>query len=155
MFSSAILTQTAQASPETIITAVNNIADFLLRYVAALAAIGALAMALIEAGLKAQKRWIPITYDVVRGAQSIIYPGLGRISEWGETIYGGYINYIYETPGFVMEGGVRAEQSEVYYDLPPENIYYPRSDAYDYFRVFPNARLTWNLPADSRASLWG
>jgi outer membrane receptor protein involved in Fe transport len=99
----------------------------------------------LEAGARLQRRWIPITYDVTPGAGSVIYQGLGDWSEWGEDIYAGYVNYIHERERYDVEAGVRAEQTDVYYDLPPDNIYYSESDAYDYFELYPNVRLSYHL----------
>jgi outer membrane beta-barrel protein/carboxypeptidase family protein/TonB-dependent receptor-like protein len=99
----------------------------------------------LETGAKLQRRWIPVDYVVERGVDSIIYPGLGDWSEWGEYIYAGYVNYVHEKPKYAVEAGLRVEQTEVYYDLPPENIYYSQSDQYDYFEPFPNVRLTYNV----------
>src|SRR3979409_228085 len=44
--------QSAVSTPDTIVSTVNRFTDFLLGYVGALAAVGALSMALIEAGKK-------------------------------------------------------------------------------------------------------
>ncbi len=99
----------------------------------------------LEAGARLQKRWIPITYDVQRGQNSVIYQGLGDRSEWGEEIYAGYLNYVHEKESYDIEAGVRIEQTDVYYDLPQENIYYDQSDSYDYFELYPNVRLTYNI----------
>lgn len=99
----------------------------------------------VEVGAKYQRRWLPVTYDVERGVDSIIYQGLGDRSEWGEDVYSMYANLVRETPVWGIEGGVRIEQTDVYYDLAPENIYYPNSDAYDYFKVYPNFRVSYNL----------
>lgn len=110
----------------------------------------------IETGAKYQKRWIPITYDVVRGTNTIIYEGLGDNSEWGETITSSYLNLVYETLNFGVEGGLRVENTEVYYDLPAENIYYEGSDSYDYFKVFPNIRVSYKIgPNNSIAAYLG
>ena len=98
----------------------------------------------IELGLKGQWRRLPIDYTVVEGVQTVIYPGLGDHSNWREDIYAAYANYVREKPRYTAEIGVRIEETKVAYDLPPENIYYPQSDAYDYFRVYPNTRLTWH-----------
>ncbi|MGE0183754.1 MAG: TonB-dependent receptor [Parvularculaceae bacterium] len=106
----------------------------------------------IEAGLKGQWRRLPIDYDVVRGVQSVIYPGLGDHSDWREDIYSAYANYVREKSRYTAEIGVRVEQTKVAYDLPADNIYYPTSDAYDYFRVYPNTRLTWHLGDDDNLS---
>ena len=67
----------------------------------------------LEAGAKLQLRRIPVTYDVVRGARSIIYPGLGDDSRWEETIYAGYANLVHETQRFAVEAGLRAVVSQV------------------------------------------
>lgn len=99
----------------------------------------------LEAGARLQHRWIPVAYTVNRGQSSVIYSGLGDWSEWSEDIYAGYANYVHERENFDVEAGVRLEQTDVTYDLPPENIYYDESDAYDYFEVYPNIRLTYHL----------
>lgn len=96
----------------------------------------------IEAGVKLQARRIPVTYTTEQGEQSIIYPGLGDWSDWGEDLYAGYINWINESKKIDLEGGLRAEYTDVFYELSPENIYYPHNDAYSYFKIFPNIRVT-------------
>lgn len=107
-----------------------------------------------ELGAKYQRRWIPVTYDVERGVDSIIYEGLGDWSEWGEDVYSVYANLVRETLAWGIEGGVRIKQTDVYYDLAADNIYYPRNDAYDYFKVYPNFRLGYNLSDSSRLALY-
>ncbi len=109
----------------------------------------------IETGVRLQKRWIPITYDVARGVGSVIYEGLGDWSEWSEDIYAGYANYVHEQQRYALEAGFRIEQTDVNYDLPLENIYYDQSDAYDYFEVYPNVRATFKLsPTNSIAAYY-
>ncbi len=83
---------------------------------------------------------------------SVIYPGLGVWSEWGENIYASYFNYIYEKKKFDVEAGIRAEQTNVFYDLDPDNIYYQKNDAYDYFRFYPNIRFTWKIDEHNNLS---
>jgi outer membrane receptor protein involved in Fe transport len=104
----------------------------------------------LELGTKLQRRWIPVTYTVERGRQSVIYQGLGDFSEWDENIFAGYANLIRITPRYTLEGGVRVEETQVSYTIPDENIYYPGSDAYDYFEAFPNVKLTYNLGSANR-----
>jgi outer membrane receptor protein involved in Fe transport len=104
-----------------------------------------LATGRFETGARLQKRWIPVTYTVDRGVDSVIYQGLGDWSEWGEDIFAGYVNYVHERERYAVEAGVRAEQTDVYYDLPPENTYYDQSDSYDYFELYPNVRLTYKI----------
>ena len=99
----------------------------------------------LEAGAKLQFRRIPVVYIIGQGAQSIIYPGLGDESEWGENIYAGYLNYVLEKPNYDIEAGLRLEQTDVFYDLAPENIYYQQNDAYDYFKLYPNVRFTYKI----------
>jgi len=108
----------------------------------------------LETGAKYQKRWIPVSYDVERGVDTIIYEGLGDQSEWGEQIWSVYGNLVYETFRFSVEGGLRFEKTEVYYDLPAENIYYPGSDSYDYFKVYPNFRFSYTLSDSSKLALY-
>jgi len=99
----------------------------------------------VEAGTKVQIRRIPITYDVGRGEKSVIYPGLGDWSEWGENIYAGYVNYVHEKEKYDIEAGFRIEQTDVYYNLPEENIYYDQNDDYSYFKIYPNVRVTLKI----------
>ena len=99
----------------------------------------------LELGTRIQRRWLPITYTVNRGTQSVIYEGLGDFSEWDENIYALYANLVRETGDYSLEGGVRAEQTDVSYTIPDENIYYDGSDSYGYFEVFPNVKLTYRL----------
>jgi len=96
----------------------------------------------LEAGIKLQARRIPVTYDVRNGTNTIIYPNLGNWSDWGEDIFAGYLNWIREGKKLEIEGGIRAEQTNVFYDLSPDNEYYSTNDSYNYFSVYPNIRLT-------------
>jgi outer membrane receptor protein involved in Fe transport len=104
----------------------------------------------LELGTKLQRRWIPVTYTVGRGQQSVIYEGLGDFSDWDENIYAVYANLVRVTPSYTLEGGLRAEETQVSYTIPDDNIYYPGSDAYDYFELFPNVKLTYNLNPANR-----
>jgi outer membrane receptor protein involved in Fe transport len=109
-----------------------------------------LATGRLELGTKLQRRWIPVTYTVRRGVQSVIYEGLGETSDWDENIFASYANLVRITPRYTLEGGLRLEETQVSYTIPAENIYYPGSDRYDYFGVFPNAKLTLNLTSTNR-----
>jgi outer membrane receptor protein involved in Fe transport len=104
----------------------------------------------VEIGGKVQRRWIPVTYTVERGQQSIIYPGLGDHSDWDEDLFAAYGNLVRVTPSYILEAGLRIEETQVSYTIPQENIYYPGSDAYDYFELFPNVKLTYNLGRGNR-----
>ena len=101
----------------------------------------------LEGGAKLQWRRLPVEYTVTPGTNSIIYPSMGDWSDWGEDIYAAYLNYVYEKSKFDIEGGLRAEYTNVFYTIAPENIYYPKDDSYDYLKLFPNIRLTYKLNA--------
>ena len=104
----------------------------------------------VELGTKFQRRWIPVTYTVERGVSSVIYEGLGDFSDWRENIFAGYANLVRIQPAYSLEAGVRIEQTGVAYDIPGDNAYYEGSDAYHYFEIFPNAKLTYRLNAANR-----
>jgi outer membrane receptor protein involved in Fe transport len=104
----------------------------------------------LELGTKLQRRWIPVTYTVERGNQSVIYQGLGDFSDWDEDIYAAYGNLIHVARSYSLEAGVRVEQTNVGYTIPGDNIYYEGSDKYGYFEVFPNVKLTYNLTPANR-----
>lgn len=108
----------------------------------------------VEAGIKFQWRRIPVEYTVEKGSNTIIYPGLGDWSDWGEDISAAYANYVYEKPRLNIEGGIRIENTSVFYTIAPENIYYPKNDKYNYFEVYPNVRLTFKLNQMNNLSLF-
>ena len=99
----------------------------------------------LELGTRLQRRWLPITYTVDRGVQSVIYAGLGDASDWNENLFALYANLVREQGRYSLEAGMRVEQTNVSYIIPGENIYYTGSDRYDYFEMFPNARITYRL----------
>lgn len=108
----------------------------------------------LEVGSKLQFRWLPITYEIEEGVQSVIYPGLGDHSDWSENIYAGYFNFVHEQKKFDVEAGLRAEHVGVTYDLDPVNIYYSENDAYNYFELYPNIRLSLRLNDSNRLSVF-
>jgi hypothetical protein len=104
----------------------------------------------LELGTKLQRRWIPVTYTVGRGEQSIIYQGLGDFSDWDEDIYAGYANFIHVKPSYSLEAGLRLEQTNVRYTIPGDNAYYSGSDRYEYFEAFPNLKFSYRLSSANR-----
>jgi outer membrane receptor protein involved in Fe transport len=108
----------------------------------------------MEMGAKIRIRRLPVDYTITPGTNSIIYPGLGTYSDWAEDLYAGYFNYVLEREKFDIEGGLRAEQTKVSYDLDPTNIYYPNNDKYDYFKLFPSIRLTYIVNEANKISLF-
>jgi hypothetical protein len=99
----------------------------------------------LELGAKLQRRWLPVTYDVERGVQSVIYPGLGDRTDWEENLVALYGNLVRVKDRYTLEAGLRVERTDVEYRVPEENIYYPSSDAYNSFEAFPNVKLTYAL----------
>lgn len=99
----------------------------------------------LESGVKIQVRRIPVTYTIEHGIQSIIYPGLGDWSDWGEDIFAGYLNWIRESKKLDIEAGLRVEEVKVFYNLSTDNIYYSANDSYNYFNLYPNIRVTYKI----------
>lgn len=114
----------------------------------------ALSSGKIEAGAKVRFRNLPVDYRINRGNQSIIYPDLGDFSKWKENLYAFYGNYLLEKERFDVEAGLRAEQTDVSYELDPQNAYYPSNDKYDYFELFPSVRFTYKLNDKNKLSLF-
>lgn len=96
-----------------------------------------------EAGGKFQVRYLPVEYSVIAGQNSIIYPGMGSWSDWGENIYALYGNYVLEKSAYNIEAGLRTEYTSVFYNMDPANIYYEENDAYNYLGLFPSLRLSY------------
>ena len=106
----------------------------------------------IELGAKLRIRRLPVDYTITPGNNSIIYPDLGTFSDWGENLYAAYFNYLWEREKYDIEAGLRAEQTDVFYDLDPVNAYYPNNDKYDYFKLFPSVRYTYKLNERNKIS---
>ena len=108
----------------------------------------------MELGAKARFRNLPVEYTVDRGENSVIYPGLGDWSDWGETIYAAYGNFILEKNAYDIEAGLRLEHTSVFYKIDPDNIYYNQNDAYNYLELFPNLRFSYKLNDYNKISLF-
>ncbi|AOW18545.1 TonB-dependent receptor [Polaribacter vadi] len=108
----------------------------------------------LELGVKARFRNLPVDYSINRGNKSIIYPDLGDFSTWKESLYAFYGNYLLEKEKFDVEAGLRAEQTDVSYELDPINIYYASNDAYNYFELFPSLRFTYKINDKNKISLF-
>ena len=141
-------TEYRRAQDTSHLIAIENTTAFNLDYVRPLAS------GRLELGSQVRYRSLPVTYEIGQGVRSIIYPGLGEESKWTEDLYAGYANYVFESVRFEAEAGLRVEQAAVTYSLDPENIYYARNDAYDYFEFYPNVRLTLKADERNRVSLF-
>lgn len=104
-----------------------------------------LASGRIESGMKLQNRNLPVEYEQIRGENSVLYPGLGTFSKWEEDIYAAYVDWIHEKESYSIEGGLRAEYTDVKYSIDPTNVYYNQNDAYNYFKLFPNVRVSYKF----------
>jgi hypothetical protein len=109
-----------------------------------------LASGRVELGGKLQRRWLPVTYDIERGVQSVIYQGMGDRTDWDEDLVALYGNLVRVKDRYTLEGGLRVEQTRVEYRVPADNIYYPAGDSYGLFQLFPNVKLTYALDARHR-----
>ncbi len=141
-------TEYRRAQDTSHLVAIENTTAFNLDYIRPLAS------GRLELGSLIRYRSLPVTYEIGQGERSIIYPGLGNESKWTEDLYAGYANYVFESARFEAEAGLRVEQTAVTYALDPENIYYERDDAYDYFELYPNVRLTLKADERNRVSLF-
>jgi hypothetical protein len=109
-----------------------------------------LASGRMELGAKLQRRWLPVTYDIEPGAQSVIYPGMGNRTDWDEDLGALYGNLVRIEDRYSLEAGLRVEQTRVEYRVPADNIYYATNDSYGLFELFPNVKLTYALDARHR-----
>jgi len=107
-----------------------------------------------EGGAKLQLRNLPVEYSVEKDDSTIIYPGLGSWSNWSEDTYAGYLNWVHEKENYDVEAGLRAEYSTVLYEMDTANIYFEEDDAYDYFELFPNVRLSYKLNERNKFSVF-
>jgi len=108
----------------------------------------------IETGAKIQIRNLPVEYEQERGENSILYPGLGSWTKWGESIYAGYVNWVHEKTKYAIEAGLRTEYTSVFYNMDKDNIYYTENDDYNYFKLFPNIRFSYKFNENNRVSIF-
>ena len=107
-----------------------------------------------EGGAKIQLRDLPVKYSQEPDANTILYPGLGSWSRWSEDSYAGYLNWVHEKEVYDVEAGLRAEYSSVIYEMDTANIYFEEDDAYDYFELFPNVRISYKLNERNKFSVF-
>lgn len=100
-----------------------------------------------EAGVSGRWRDMPITYTMTRDPNNtaLIFD-FGNWSKWNEMLLGVYANLVAEFRHFDVEAGLRGEHTAVEYSFAPNQYF--KDDKYNYFKLFPNVRLTWK-PTDS------
>ncbi|MFN8242082.1 MAG: TonB-dependent receptor [Bacteroidales bacterium] len=107
----------------------------------------------LEAGISGKLRHMPITYTVTKDpANTALIYNFGNWSKWDEDIAGAYVNLVSEFTRLDIEAGLRGEYTTVSYKFAP-NPYFSE-DGYDYFKLFPNVRLTFKADKSNKLSLF-
>ena len=107
----------------------------------------------LEAGAQARIRHMPITYTMTRNpANTALNYDYGDWSNWDENLFGAYANIVTEFKKIDIEAGLRGEYTTVTYKFAPNQYF--NDDKYDYFDLFPNARITFKLNSSNRISLF-
>ncbi|MEP5612039.1 MAG: outer membrane beta-barrel family protein, partial [Cyclobacteriaceae bacterium] len=100
---------------------------------------------LLETGFKFRRRTIPTDMLFNPSAtNSVLDVGADGEATYKETIPALYGNYTYEVKKLEAEIGLRLEYVDLKYEVDPNHNTY-QTDGYDYFRPFPNARITYKL----------
>lgn len=107
----------------------------------------------VEAGFKFRRRYIPTNMRFFPGINSPLDTNAAGWANYGETIPALYGNYIYERHNFEVEAGLRVEYVQLKYAVNPEHNTY-KSDGYNYTQPFPSVRLSYNLKANHKLSLF-
>lgn len=107
----------------------------------------------LEAGVQARFRRMPITYTLTRspGHTALLFD-YGNWSKWNEDLTAGYANLVSEFKRWDIEAGLRGEYTKVGYKFAPNQYF--QDDAYDYFKPFPNVRLTFKADQNNAVSLF-
>ena len=107
----------------------------------------------LEMGAQGRIRHMPITYTMTKvpGNTALIYD-YGDWSNWDENLLGAYANIITEFKKIDIEAGLRGEYTTVTYKFAPNQYF--KDDSYDYFDLFPNARITFKLNSTNKISLF-
>lgn len=106
-----------------------------------------------ETGFKFRRRYIPTNMRFFPGINSPLDTNAAGWANYGETIPALYGNYIYERHNFEVEAGLRVEYVQLKYAVNPEHNTY-KSDGYNYTQPFPSVRLSYNLKANHKLSLF-
>ncbi|UYQ91238.1 TonB-dependent receptor [Chitinophaga horti] len=98
----------------------------------------------IETGIKLRNRSIPTDMNFIPGLNSVLDTTAGGWATYRELIPAVYGNYVFETPKWEAELGLRLEYVRIRYDVNPGHRTYS-SDGYHYTQPFPNFRLSYKL----------
>lgn len=107
----------------------------------------------LEAGVQARFRKMPITYTLTRspGNTALIFD-YGDWSKWSEDLAAGYVNLVAELKHWEIEAGLRGEYTSVDYKFAANQYF--KDDYYDYFKPFPNLRVTLKGSQNNEMSLF-
>lgn len=106
-----------------------------------------------ETGIQGKLRHMPISYIVTKDpANTALIYDFGDWSEWDENSASGYVNLVAEFTKADIEAGLRGEYTAVSYSFAP-NAYFTE-DKYDYFKLFPNVRLSWRPVKSDKLSVF-
>jgi outer membrane receptor protein involved in Fe transport len=106
-----------------------------------------------ESGMQTRFRNMPINYTMSRaqGNTALIFD-YGDWSKWSENLAAVYINLVSEFKRWDIEAGLRGEYTNVVYKFAPNQYF--KDNRYDYFKLFPNVRLTLKADQVNRISLF-
>jgi len=107
----------------------------------------------LETGLKVRKRDIPTNMQFFPGINSPLDTNAGGWATYQEIIPAAYGNYVFETPSWEAELGLRLEYLGLQYDVNPDHNTY-KSDGYDYTQPFPNLRVAYKIDEHNKLSLF-
>jgi len=106
-----------------------------------------------ELGTKQRARIFPNFITFTPGINSILDPTLAGSAEYREWLSAIYGNYVWESPHFEIEAGLRVEYAQIDYLVDPNHSVY-ESDGFSYLEPFPNLRLAWLISDNSNLSLF-
>jgi outer membrane receptor protein involved in Fe transport len=107
----------------------------------------------IETGIKLRNRSIPTDMNFKPGVNSVLDTNAGGWATYRELIPALYGNYVFESPKWETELGLRAEYVKIQYDVNPGHSTY-KSDGYHYTQPFPNFRLAYKINDRNKLSLF-
>jgi len=103
----------------------------------------------IDGGAKFRYREIPTNMQFFPGLNSPLDAASGGPATYREVIPALYANYVFESPKWEAEAGLRGEYVRLDYTVKPNHPVY-RSDGYTYLQPFPNVRLAYKLTDRAR-----
>ena len=106
-----------------------------------------------ETGFKFRFREIPTDMKFYPGLNSPIDVNAGGYANYSEVIPAFYGNYVFENDDIEVEGGIRVEYADIYYNVDPNHNTY-KSDGYDYTQPFPNLRFAYKVNGNNTLSFF-